>query len=421
MGLGLGKYSLNWFHMNGGFMLGKIYLYILLGILSVPAAGGATVLSDTVAAMAPGTYAQITPNNGDVINRNYVNVYGDSMVWDPFTRKLLFAGSSHATPGFYVAYDEATNAFESPETWGAMPAPPSYALSTAGKAGTAWSIPGHAYDNNTFCAGKHYYRQTDVLNQYVVFPINSGPQEWRIDPSTKVWEILPTNTERRLIGQASDGDGWTCFPEIGGILHVDSYGKLWKFNTMNDTWSRFTGASAATVDLPGWMTTSWTFIEYNPVLKHVIVGNAAKQIYKVEANGTITRMMDFPFPNYQVYDGTGWTANLTTDPVSGIYIFLTAHSENNEPTNFTPTSWLYNSQNDTWLLNATQWPVSNYPHRWGTITSTPVSTHGVTISLSCDVYSSECRGRLLIYKHAPGSGVPPPKLPPTSPTGLVVQ
>lgn len=330
----------------------------------------ASVLSDLVASMPAGTWAELQPANRSVIqNLQNIAVYADSAVWDPVSRRFLFCGSYHASPLRCVAYSEANN------SWSTFSVPYTY-------------ITYHAYDHSTLdpVRGIYYFREQSTRN---VYKYTVASNSWSAVPS------LPNQFP-------------TC---CGSLVYFPDYnggGLLYLNNTFDGLYFLPDGASQwqavpNSKNMLGTNDSTWHFGEYNPVHKVVVFGNAnGSKMFKMSATGQITALNNIPIT---LYDGA--PGQFTVDPVTGEYLALT-------PTN--RRLYRYNVQTDTWQLASAQ------PQNLASaaVVAAPISAYGVTMFMSCGSLSGTCDGRLFIYKHATGSavGITPDNQPPTVPTGL---
>ncbi len=333
----------------------------------------ASALSDLVATMQPGTWAELQPANKSAVqNLQNIAVYADSAVWDPISRRFLFCGSYHASTLKCVAYDEASN------SWLTFPVPYTY-------------ITYHAYDHSTIDAarGIYYFREQSSRNVY------------KYTVASNSWSAVPSLPNQFPICCGS----LVYFPDYngGGLLYLNNtFDGLYFLPDGSNQWQAVPNSK----NMLGPNDSTWHFGEYNPIHKVVVFGNAnGSKMFKMSATGQITGLKDFPIT---IYDGS--SGQFTVDPVTGEYLALTATSRR---------LYTYNVQTDTWQLASAQ--PQNLQS--AAVVAAPISTYGVTIFMSCGSLSGTCDGRLLVYKHAAGSGssAPPPPsdtAAPSIPTGV---
>jgi hypothetical protein len=153
------------------------------------------------------------------------------------------------------------------------------------------------------------------------------------------------------------------------------------------------------------------FAEYNPVHKVVIFGGGNssaeipggdKTLYKINANGAITRQKQAPIPL-----GIHKTV-ITVDPVSGDYLVLAANRQ----------FYKYDVVTDTWaqlsfptILD----PVQIDSTTITAVAATPVNNYGVVMLVK---YSTSGNSGVFLYRHAAGTGTPvaPPPVDTTAPS-----
>ena len=329
----------------------------IIASLGLPPCVHASALADLAAHMQPGTWAVLNTtgfNNGGILApggpSDAITQYTDSGGWDPVNRRVLFMGVSHTNPVWtLVSYSEADN------TWRTIPPHPSVSDSTLT----------HAYDHNSVDprTGDYYHR---VFKDNKIFKLNG---------STGVWSMLP--------GPSADGsqvaDGLEAFPEMGGLIWVDSIAGVWLYDTSANSWSRLSGSVA--------MGAYHNFIEYNPVHKVVLFGGGndaygarSSDLYKLNSTGQITKLKNAPFP-------LGITQTMVSvDPNSGRYLIFRTNSEMYE----------YDVVTDTWNRLPGQTPFGS-----GEAFETSIPSLGVVMVVNYHFADS----KVYLYKHLPGSGM----------------
>jgi hypothetical protein len=376
-------------------MVFRILVWGLMSFLAWSPGAGATVLGDTVAAMAPGTWRVITPENIGVLDSN-TTVYGDKAVWDPISRKLLFMGSYHAATVRFFIYDEADNSWTNAPT---PPIPPEWT--------SQFGIGGHAYGSNTLDAEGNFYFHIDDSVTYPAHCVGGVQctQRWKYNIATEKWSFVPSITDRTGYGTCCDPT--VFFPELNSLLFIDgAFGRIWRYDLASSAWTLWKTNAAYNNNGGGG---TWSFAVYNPVLHEVLYGSAVpgQKLFKINAAGTITELGSIP-SYVTFYDGSGFSGNFNVDPVTGKFILLPGDRQ------YSPiqTTWSYDSITDVWSTIA-----NPPPEVTGSLVTASDSTHGVTITLVCGFTSTgSCDGKLAIYKHALGSGVP--GNPPLAPSGL---
>ena len=333
-------------------------------LLMTPKFAWGTTLSDLAAVMQPGEWRSFTPGNLNTINdaSNWA-AYADSATWDPISRKFLFLGSYHATPYRFPTWSDATN------SWANGPALPGLPYTV--------TFVGHGYDHNAIDAGNgnfYYFIGRDLQN--VIRQQGFTPHDlYRFNIAAGTWTTLPDNNLK--------SGGYCCdsiayFPEMGGIIWLDSNNDVYLFRESTQQWSKLT-----TLAMTGNL---WTFAEYNPVYHVVLLGRAGGSLFKLNSTGQATQLNNVP-SNVTIYDGNANTGHVTVDPVTGEYLVLT-------PGNL--QMFRYNVSTDTW--QAMSQPPSGIQNSG--IVGTPVSTYGVIIYASCGPSSGSCDGTLWVYKHS---------------------
>lgn len=121
--------------------------------------------------------------------------------------------------------------------------------------------------------------------------------------------------------------------------------------------------------------------------KSVILGggNGGRQLYRLAADGSLTRLRDAP-----VKIGINNSVVVTTDPVSGDLLVIS-------DSRALRALRALDVERNQWRLVARTTPI-----RWGKVTATPLSDHGVIMFVTLRPEKA------LLYKHAatpePGSG-----------------
>ena len=341
-------------------------------ILASAQSAQASALSDLAASMAPGTWAELTTNNIAVLNQSGTDgniiPYGADAAWDPNSRKLLYVGNDHidsvvSQANRFVIYNADNN------TWQNMSPPP-------------WSTPGvtdhgyyhHGVDPATGMIYRRGGKSSTVFHKYNV--------------TSNTWTALPAHS---LIASSSACcAGVDYFPELGGLVLVQGGdvggGKVLLFRNSTQQWSTIAQ------NLAPMTGGTFTLGVYNPVHKVMVFGQSGA-FYKMDSSGNVTRLANSPL---SFYDGGGFLGNLTVDPVSGKYIFLTTTGRQ---------LYAYDVAADTWQSQGSV----NMPNLSNnSVISTPVSNYGVIMFVACQAVNC----RVYLYKHF--SSITPS--PPTAPT-----
>jgi hypothetical protein len=304
-----------------------------------------TPLADLAASLAGGTWAALEtidmdPTLTDTGSTGNMIPYADSAAWDPGSRQLLFMGADHITAARFVTYSDATN------TWSIMADQPWFPDAFF-----------HGYDHSVVRADAGEYFQR---------PFGSGTVH-KYTIATGEWEELPD------AGAESSNccDGLAHFPELGGLVWPHGH-ELFVYGDETGEWTRL----PAVIE----MEATWNFAEYNPVHRVVLLGSAGARLWRLSDTGEVTPLRD---PPISMYDGSGHTAVVTVDPISGTYLVLT------------PTErdfYAYDIESDTW----TELSSPTKPELEGhSVLGAQVSTYGINLFVTC---RGTCR--LYAYRHS---------------------
>lgn len=220
--------------------------------------------------------------------------YSSKGVWDPDTQCAYHIGADHlASQGpQLVKFAAATNTF-------------SRLTRPSWLSGLTFF---HGYEHTTIdvIGRRIYHRQR-----------NSGfVRTWDFDDDpSDTWGVLAEETT--FGGGSDEAIEWfpemdrLIWPRIGGSA---SAGRLIKYEA--GAW-----ASVATGISMG-PDGTYAFCDYNPVHQLCCFWNSDGNVmYTVDASGTVTNRGT---PPMDLYDGTGYLATITVDPLSGDYLILTA-------------------------------------------------------------------------------------------------
>lgn len=356
---------------------------------------GKTALQTCAESMTGGQWKELVTNGiretldnlQDVTDGNLMT-YAEELSWDPARGVAYFVGGDHQTDmrqdnaARFVRYVEATN------TWEIMPRP-------------AW-LPynaNHEYDHSAInpSNGDFFHRRTFY------------PCVFRYTPSSGNWAFLPLpNGQTPATCDSSLYDdcceALEYYPEMGGLLWVRTYGKLYLYAEDAAKWRQDQlgkwNLLATGLDFGSYQT--WNIAERDPLHGIIIFGNGnSKKLYRLTPDGAVTALGAVP-AGATIYDGSSANGVFTVDPSTGRYLLLTATDRR---------LWGYDGVADRWEEISTP----SKPNLTGWIvTGTPVSTRGVVFFAACRY--SDCH--VFLYKNA--LQLPPPA-PPAQPTGLAVR
>jgi hypothetical protein len=307
----------------------------------------ATALGDAVSQMQPKSWRALFTNGIETgmfrigVKNEPIFVFANDGVWDPHTEQIMFLGAPHQYPWVwsFVIYDAATN------NWRSGNLDP-YLLPNVTST--------HTYDNLTL-----KYETGEV------FFWSTSPQLIKYTPATDKWSGVSASNTSALSGPYS---AMNYFPELNGLVYVNAGAvALYDFNT--NGWKSLGSRSMGGIHNIG---------EYNPVHKVMVLGGGAgsNQLYKLDANGTLTTLKPAPFV-IEVAQNL-----FTCDPVTGDYLLLREDS-----------LWAYDVTTDTWASVAKN-PISGFRAHWAV--TIPISTYGVVAFLT------NYQWPVLLYKHANG-------------------
>ena len=365
-----------------------------------------SLISSTSAAMAPGTWAEIStvpstgwtsfltscslPDDGTGCSNNMFQ-FADSGIWDAAAQQVRFhGGGASPAKSFQWYWDTRTDSWV--------------------RAATPFDL-NHAYDqaNGWNPARRHLYsREKNLSNIF-----------WRYDVATDTWTQLPhpAPTGRNL---SSNSGGVAFFPELQSLIFTDWVShKVLALHQDTLLWTELADLSG----LPPFDTSTWyydNFTEYIPKHAVVMVGgghdaqnNPIHAMYKIDASGTVTRVSDLPFFQRIPFNKSSGGL-VTADPVTGHLLFL-----HYDVVAKSTALWQYNVLTDTYTKLSVALPaeIANDPIG-GTVNmiGVPIATYGVTL------YMKYLGGgtKVWLYKHSASnqSNLPPDSTPPTIPTNL---
>jgi hypothetical protein len=326
--------------------------------LLLAASAVASVLSDTAAQMAPGTWREIFTSNVDpILSENTSSTmipYTDDIKYGHAEERFYYIGADHCKYAQFISYDEGANAWENLPRASWMPPSSAYCNGMM-----------HGYDHGAMdpSRGYYYHRNGKLLQRYNI--------------ATGTWNQTPA----WAFGDYSNCcDAVEYFPELDGVVYVNGNngfpGAVYLYKESTNQWTRLAG------DLnPG---STYQYAEYNPVHK-VLVFVIQGVHYKLDSSGQVTPLSA---PPVGLYNGSGYVGVLTVDPVSGDYLVLTPVDRQ---------FYTYNVLTDTWQLQSSPTKPNMNNHA---VVACPVSDYGVNFFTACR--SSGCH--VYLYKHSAGTG-----------------
>jgi hypothetical protein len=308
-----------------------------------------TELAKLAQSMKPGAWAELKTEGytADLlkVQNHHILEYTDTAVWDPKSEQVLFVGQGHYSALKFITYSAANN------TWKLMPTPPWW----KGDPQTGKGPIGHAYNNNAIDPVKsilyHHQSATRLVHQY--------------DITKGEWSTLPE------IKDAATGHGSAIayFPEMKGLVRVYG-GAVHFFDEEKKTWSLLKEKLA--------MGPYHNIAKYNSVDKSVILGagNNSKELYRLDAKGTITALKEAPFV-IRISSTV-----VAADPVSGNILALNMEAKNK--------FYALDLKKNEWRQ------LADAPINEGV--AVPIDAHGVTMFLL------NRPTKVYLYKHAaPGA------------------
>ncbi len=317
-----------------------------LASLAFDAAPGATTrLGEVAAALAPGEFARLQTSNFGlpvlrVGNRNSILEYAGKGVWDPARGELDFLGQGHDGGRKHIRYRAETNA------WTVLPEPP---------------YVGHAYEHVAIdtTRGEVYLRAIGSL------------QFDRYAKASARWSKLPALPD--VVHQVAGAIEF--FPELGGLVFVDSVAGVWLFDVEEAAWERLAPAPP--------MGHIHNFASYNPVHQVVLFGggNGSSRVYRLDRDARITRVADTP--DGQTLGPSSRQGRIAADPVSGEYLAFFGDGGFHA----------YDVARNRWRALGRH-PVAEAAREW--FAATPISTYGVVLLMAWNFEQSSVH----LYRHA---------------------
>ncbi len=315
-----------------------------------------SAISTLAASMADNSWAEVpgvTGLDNFHLSGNAGN-YTDNMKYDPTYQKLFFVGSDHGVQGYFLIYDEASNAWT-------VPTQPSFA-----PVGTTW----HGWDASAIDQTNHKYFTREPNTGRDIYAYDMASQTWSLDSTLPIF--YSTNVTEAM----------EFFPGVGlyRFFNVDMYEKQG-----TDFISIASGLDAGGT----WQIMDWNIVN-NVLLFWSIFG---LQMYKMTSSKVISTIANPPTVGgadpYILYSGSGHVGVLTNDPVSGTAIVLAADSRD---------LYNYNPVADTWAGPITT--TINFPDMSGTaVIATPLAVYGVMAFVS--IPQGATTPKMYLYKHSP--------------------
>ncbi len=350
----------------------KTYLLAILLFLFSISPAKATVLSDAAAALAVGSWAEISLTTGckaallqPGTDGNIIS-YAAQFVWDSVRKRGYFVGNDHIDSVMtqdqrFVYYDEATNC------WDNLPA--------------GWSNPGvtdHAYYHNAIDTSEGYFYRRQGKDTQVIARFDIDGHTWLSD--------LPNNSQLSFTQCCG---GLSYFREAGGLFWIQGDGGPGGAGACGGTnCGRLTYFSEST---NGWITVQSNipmaaqpvFMAYSGVHRILVFGDNAGHFWKMDQNRTLTQLASPLSSSVDFYDGTGAMGVMVDDPVSGDFLWLDASDR---------VFRKYNVLTDTW---STQSSTGKPTLTNLTIMAAPITNHGVIMYVYCAI--TNCH--VYLYKH----------------------
>jgi hypothetical protein len=288
-------------------------------------------------------------------NHHYLTEYASKGLWDPLNHYAEFLGAGHLGTGHHLRYREHDDRWDIVRTYPILAANDPY---------KSWL--GHGYEHSTLdpSTGDIYLRH---FNQ---------ARFQRLDKATGKWSPLPTIPGVRT----SFASALTWFPELGGLIFVDTKAGIWLLRAAAESWERLAAPSEAPMN----QSPNHQFAVYNPIHRMVLLGggNDNRRAYRLSAKGELRPAAEQP---QELGPKTG---AVTVDPVSGDFLAFT----------FDRHFYSYDPLADRWTdLSATLavHPVDFTYRRIGVFPAIPIYPHGVIMFIAANRDAS----RILLYRH----------------------
>lgn len=372
--------------------------------LSCLGAVNASELSTLASNMKPGEWAELTTlgfDNGNLLyttrnspgdsvsTSNHIIDFAESAAWDPTTKQFMFLGAPHGNAWKFIIYDEATNSWrEGPFSHPCM----AYGGAIVTSDPNATYCGGHAFDWNAFDPASGRFFHT-----YWKF----GPELDIYKPSTNQWSrsVTPPQAIGDLLGGYNYRYGaMEWFPEMNALLTLVE-GKILRINVDTNTWEEW----PTKYQMGGYHNV----MEYSAAQKVVVFGGGndwaetvaatpnSNDLYRMDADGTVTKLTNVPFYIRVTDQETGGHPGtiITADPVTGNFIILNKQKQFYE----------LDAARNSWRQLTTVPPINSHA------VAAPISNHGVIMYVT--------KNKVWLYKHSdPCLDCPVP----TAPTGVTI-
>lgn len=189
--------------------------------------------------------------------------WSEQAYWDPARNKILFNGQGHLATPKQLVYTAGSNAWSNGTTDGC-------------------NAPGgenHGYDHNAMdpATGRLFYRCYNSKNIRVQ------------NPDTGAWSAyssVPTADPQQVAGALE----W--FPDMNGIVFVDSRLGVWHRNDSTGTWTQIAGGTVDTAAFNISIGTHSNFAVYNPSCSCLFLGGGQgnPNMYRVTNLGAISQV-----------------------------------------------------------------------------------------------------------------------------------
>jgi hypothetical protein len=259
-----------------GYLLAHILLFI--GLVNLEVAG--STFTDTISAMQPGTWTELSTlgftytaacdgNTYNILNiecassADYANQYAQHGAWDPHNGIFYFSGDAHLSgsppapsitnPGNVtdrsVKYDSNSN------SWSTFTKPPASS---------------HSYDHLAF----------NSINNKLYMRVYYTPNVYEYDPITNLWSATPLPPIPFGMGSGQVAGGMIFTPDLGSqgsLIYVDGDWGVQRFDFANFTWTTLASTNGSGEGY--WMGSYHNLVEYNPT-SHVILFGGGNTSYR---------------------------------------------------------------------------------------------------------------------------------------------
>ena len=303
-------------------------------------------LSQVAAEMSVGEFRLLNTNgyNASLLDAcdgsHTVLEWADRGYWDPLRNQFHFVGQGHYACEKHLVYTESTN------SWSTAVSP-------------SFGGIGHGYEHNAMdpATGNLFYR---AYNSKSIRKFFSSCGKWTDLPK------IPTRNVQ-VAGAAE------YFPELHGLVFVDSSAGVWLYREPTNSWSRL--ASAGTTKAIG---AYHNFSAYHPGQKMVLFGggNGSTAVFKVDDKGTVSQVARSP-AELGIKRGI-----VLPNSVTGNFMAFYDNGQLYE----------YRVASNSWA-NVGNHPIMNYTKHWRV--GAVVESRGVFMFITSDLNNS----KVLLYKY----------------------